>query len=369
MMELTVDQRLVANWRPRSWAAHARGLRVRVTAHAGSGKTTALIELAKGLLESTEWLRLSYMCFNRTSAQAARQRFPACDSEKKRGVDCRTLHSALVAFVRRKAKEQGVSKFQCPPRLALTTGQLADILDRDLPMTRWAARAKNVDAERKYVAKLAWHAVDFFCRSADTQFSTKHLSPKLRRAMDDRDRELKPDLPPTSKLVMDAAKVLFRRSADLQDSTIPCTQRVVAKVALNLMLSMTTTETTTLLGWAGFDRIGPHAIMVDEAQDLDECILAILELQRKNATNLIVVGDAAQSIYKFRGASDAALKDSSRLGTATHDLVLKRSFRFGPSIADEANKTLWLKHHFDRSFDYDPVLGCGSYQGEIFLLE
>src|SRR5260221_9920143 len=50
---------------------------------------------------------------------------------------------------------------------------------------------------------------------------------------------------------------------------------------------------------------------------------------------LISVGDPAQQIYAWRGAIDAMDAFDG------HQLTLSQSFRFGPAIADEANK--WLE--------------------------
>ena len=99
---------------------------------------------------------------------------------------------------------------------------------------------------------------------------------------------------------------------------------------------------------------------VDEAQDLDECMLAVVECQRKRGpTTVILVGDPAQSLYGFRGASADALRDSDRFGRADSEFALARSFRFGPAIAREANRLLSVRRRYDRSFQFQPVVGCG----------
>jgi hypothetical protein len=73
-------------------------------------------------------------------------------------------------------------------------------------------------------------------------------------------------------------------------------------------------------------------VLLDEAQDTDEVVLAVLNAQK--STRRIVCGDSAQSIYEWRGAVNALGQfPGSRLR-------LTQSFRFGDAIAGKANE--WL---------------------------
>jgi UvrD/REP helicase N-terminal domain len=74
-------------------------------------------------------------------------------------------------------------------------------------------------------------------------------------------------------------------------------------------------------------------ILYDECQDADNVVQAVIRAQKN--TQLIAVGDKSQQLYEWRGAVNAM--DGF---PATHKLTLSKSFRFGPHIADEANK--WL---------------------------
>ena len=72
-------------------------------------------------------------------------------------------------------------------------------------------------------------------------------------------------------------------------------------------------------------------LLVDESQDMDACqIDCIARQQIAHGANVFIVGDAAQSIYSFRGARPAFLL--SLKGDA--DLKLTQTWRFGPSIAN-----------------------------------
>jgi ATP-dependent exoDNAse (exonuclease V) beta subunit len=73
-------------------------------------------------------------------------------------------------------------------------------------------------------------------------------------------------------------------------------------------------------------------ILFDEAQDADP---PSRTLSRTRSRQVIMVGDASQAIYGWRGAVDALSKFE-----APHRLTLTQSFRFGNAIADFANRFL-----------------------------
>lgn len=78
-----------------------------------------------------------------------------------------------------------------------------------------------------------------------------------------------------------------------------------------------------LLAWA---RQRWRSAVVDEAQDLNAVQLAILELIMEGRADVVLVGDDAQSVYGFRGASPGLLQAfAQRHGAAL--LVLDQCFR------------------------------------------
>jgi hypothetical protein len=92
--------------------------------------------------------------------------------------------------------------------------------------------------------------------------------------------------------------------------------------------------------------LGVDYILFDEAQDANPVTTAIIRQQK---CPVVLVGDRYQSIYAFRGASNA-------LQTFKADRVLRltNSFRFGPGVADIA--TNLLATFFD---EVVPVVGKG----------
>jgi F-box protein 18 (helicase) len=74
----------------------------------------------------------------------------------------------------------------------------------------------------------------------------------------------------------------------------------------------------------------------------------------------VMVGDAAQAIYSFRGSTNALT-----LFEADERLPLTRSFRFGRGIAQLANALLG---HFRHGFD-QPLVGAGAPQRTRFTVD
>lgn len=76
------------------------------------------------------------------------------------------------------------------------------------------------------------------------------------------------------------------------------------------------------------------AVFVDEAQDTNPALAAVIANQ---FCQIVMVGDESQAIYGWRGARDAMTSFN-----ADHIVNLSESFRFGPAVADFANKFLDL---------------------------
>jgi hypothetical protein len=95
--------------------------------------------------------------------------------------------------------------------------------------------------------------------------------------------------------------------------------------------------------------VGASALLVDESQDLNAAQVSWLSAQALYGLDVFFVGDAAQTIYSFRGAKARYI---AQLANA-HDAQLTVSFRFGPKIAAAANALL-LSKRFSAQTDPDP---------------
>nr|WP_315941024.1 UvrD-helicase domain-containing protein [Campylobacter sp. BCW_4332] len=79
-------------------------------------------------------------------------------------------------------------------------------------------------------------------------------------------------------------------------------------------------------------------ILVDEAQDINACVIDIV-LNQKQAKK-VFIGDTFRSIYKFRGAVNSLEVLASM--PKSHILYLTQSFRCPQSIATIANSYLGI---------------------------
>lgn len=103
-------------------------------------------------------------------------------------------------------------------------------------------------------------------------------------------------------------------------------------------------------------------VLVDEAQDTNPVMADIFERHVSNAGKIAYVGDTFQSIYAFRGATDA-LKNAEKTGRF-EKLFLTQSFRFGEKVAEVANKI--LSHHSEKM---PPIRGFEKYDTKIGKVE
>lgn len=104
-----------------------------------------------------------------------------------------------------------------------------------------------------------------------------------------------------------------------------------------------------LLYWlelARSDEVGPHLrrrfdhILVDEFQDTNPTQLGILEAMCGSSRNLTVVGDDAQSIYRFRGAVPDHMVRFPEIFPETTIVRLELNYRSVQPILDTANRIL-----------------------------
>ncbi|MET7622271.1 UvrD-helicase domain-containing protein [Streptomyces sp. NPDC005408] len=254
-------------------------------AGAGTGKTSTLV-----LLASSTRRRGRYIAFNKAIAHDAAARFPAT-------VACKTAHSlAFAAIGHRYAR-----RLNGPRQAGWKTGVALGITK--------TVRIGERDVTHKALSHTVLRTVTRYCHSADRTL-TRHHVPRLR-GLDDMDLHTQ-----LAHVVLPFAQKAW---ADLQHP-----EDGVVRFDHDHYLKL----------WALTDpTIEADFLLLDEAQDTNPVLEQVFTLQRAHA-QLVMVGDSAQAIYGWRGARDVMT------GFDGHALTLSQSFRFGPRLAEEANR--WL---------------------------
>lgn len=257
-----------------------------ILAGAGTGKSSTLRLIA----QDRPTVSMLYLAFNRAVVDDARGTFPSnTHPSTAHGLAYRAFGGAMAPRF----------KVSMPPRAK------AEALG--------IAKTFGLDADTTFSptmqASLALSMVNRFCRTPDPDLSTSHLPP-----------------PPA----------LHEKGAEaLAEHLLPLARRAWADLTAGGEGKLRTSHDHYLKQWqlSAPKLTDWETILFDEGQDADPVIADVIANQ--DHAQVIAVGDSSQAIYGWRGAGDF-------LSTmpAEHRLSLTQSWRFGPAIADEANR--WL---------------------------
>jgi hypothetical protein len=271
--------------------ACASGVNVVIEAGAGTGKTSTLRMAA-----STMRGRGLYVAFNRPVAAEARRSFP-------RHVQCATAHA--LAF--RHTGHAYAHRLPDPKKqrkLVFLTGEEAAA---HIGITSPLQLGEH-SLTPSMLARYAADTVAAFCRTPAAEISAWHV-PAING-------------------------VDGRAAAALADVLVPAAQRAWADIR-DVDGRLRFAHDHYLKMWQLAEpKLDCDFLLYDEAQDADPVIATVMQAQR---CQLIAVGDSCQAIYGWRGAVDAIAT-----WPAQQRLYLSQSWRFGPAIAEEANKWLTL---------------------------
>lgn len=265
---------------------------LKVNAVAGSGKTSTLELLAEA--NQTPSLLLA---FNKSIADEASRRFP-------KHVSCRTINSlAFAEFGKPLQHKLNPNK---NPKVN-TLRSIKDIVEA-YQLEDFTAAVPPISA--RTIASLARDVVDRFCFSARPSIS--HLDLHYQ---DIKDLEKNHDFDSTyfGRVLVNLAKIIW------QERTNPTSQ------------AYCTHDTYMKLWSLSNPKLNYDIVYVDEAQDINACVLHVLEQQ---TCKVLYVGDQYQSIYGFRGAVNAMKKIEAPT------MHLSQSWRYGEAIADVAEMIL-----------------------------
>jgi hypothetical protein len=256
-----------------------------VDAGAGTGKTSTLVMCG----EADPGRRGNYITFNASIAAEARRKFPA-------NVACSTAHALAKAAVGYQY-EHRLNGARVPAReqaVILGVNSPVKVGDRMLAPTQ--------------LARLAVTTVEKYCKSADDELAARHV-------------------PGVNGLEDNAL------AAALAAEVLPLARRAWADIR-SFDGRLKFDHGHYLKMWQlSHPTISADFLMYDEAQDAAPVVLDVV--LRQTDSQLVAVGDRCQAINGWTGAINAMDKFP-----ASTRLMLRRSFRFGPAVAREANK--WL---------------------------
>lgn len=274
--------------------AASTGENVVVTAVAGSGKTSTLRLIDTKLAPA----RVLYLAFGKDIQTEAERTFDNAEARTAHSLAYRYCADNHAHLIERQGKMG--KGYQCPVKPWNLPSHLG------LPNQRpFEANGETRVITGKSLLSMVRASVTRFCRTADETITAFHV---VREFENNADQAI------FTKFLLPFVTKFW---ADLTSPT------GILEASGDHYLKQWSIDCPVL----------PYdVVLFDEAQDADPAIAHVVENQ---TCQIIMVGDASQAIYGWRGAVDAL----SRF-TAPHRLTLTQSFRFGPAIAAFANNIL-----------------------------
>jgi superfamily I DNA/RNA helicase len=386
MVELTAEQQAILDTcRPPlappteggGWVRRkgSGGRIVRITASAGSGKTTTLLQLASHAVLKCGHERICYATFTTAAAKDGKERMcraleeatlqAATKTVAPPVIEARTLHSfayRLLEDHRQMKNNSESNKSSSPPRMwsdKKLKKWIADVcgdeMDRFLTQCylELQRRANSSGSSSTQENKLqsqkerAFEQVLFFIYKSLVLFTQSSMD--IAKFQDDK-KAFGRDYYP--------AKIFHKNKGEdygflpavynqqdkisfYSDQAAKCWRLIDENDDIRTFdLDMKRVQLLKL-------RVPGTILLVDESQDMDACQIDFIvhqqaELHRRH---VYVVGDPAQAIYGFRGAKPKFLL---QLG-CNEKMLLTHTFRFGPGVCNIANMILFAKEKSDQT--------------------
>ena len=273
---------------------------IKVTACAGGGKTSSL----KGTAEEHKEPSM-YLAFNKVTADEASAKFP-------KHVTCKTTHSVAYAAFGKKIAD----------KLSRPRGGYQNVAGTGTEIAKYygirglTLEDHTLNLSSQFIGLLVRQTVARFEQSADSEVQIKHI-PQAELI----EKYIKAGCGPKHSayingIILTAARSLWKDRTDV-NSPVLATHDTYLKM---YQLSKPVLHGTKIL-------------YVDEFQDTTPCVLDIV-MNQKDHMKIVMVGDARQAIYGWRGAVNAMKM------VDCHSLELTKSFRYGQAIADVATTVL-----------------------------
>jgi Superfamily I DNA and RNA helicases len=271
---------------------------VKIKACAGAGKTSTLGMMAEALP-----LPSLYLAFNKVTANEAGEKFP-------KHVTCKTTHSVAYAAFGSKLARAG--------KLERPRGAYVNVAGTGSEVARFfriqpLVQADEVVLPAAFIGLLVKTTVAHFEQSADMSLNITHTP---YGELMEKFKSVTFNVRDTQEMILSYAKKLWQARTDLDSEVL---------ASHDTYLKMFQLSKPVL---AGFD-----VLYVDEFQDTTPCVLDIVMNQQQHM-KIVMVGDARQAIYGWRGAVNAM----KMVDAPTR--VLSKSFRYGQAVADIATTVL-----------------------------
>lgn len=323
---------------------------VRVTAGAGTGKTTVL-EKVVGRLGDLGHTRGQYVAFGKTAAQDATARMTRGGLLPLDG----GLDSSTADSCARKCLREAVDLVHEPME---DTEFKAKVLDLCLDDIRTNITGSAEGLSPRKMRRLERLVGNFICQTVERCFMHSSLAPEeafdparfnsvyypATLWHDRKSSNHKEDAPAGVPTLTAEVKSFYVTQArkiwtmlDDPENALSTHSSVMKQAQLKQL------------------RIPGTFLLVDEVQDLNPCQLDWFIQQHKQGMHVFFVGDMAQQIYSFRGAKSGPLLDYQD----AQDLKLTVSFRFGRNIATIANTILFAKLMSEQTSVEDAVANWG----------
>ena len=279
---------------------HSGEFSFKINAVAGSGKTTTLLEYAK----KNSHLKILYLAYNK-SLQI--ELYEKLKEYKLSHMSVSTIHS--LAYNRIEAYQYNLShdlKVQTIEKVICSFEQLTN-QKQYYPTAEYLALIKDL--------------INFYCNSSLIELDSKLLSSYKKQS--DLGAKILELLSNEKKVLAHIKHIL----SAMKNKIIDATHDFYLKMFfLNKRVS---------------SNLGYDLILVDEAQDISDVMIGVVEAQN---CRRIYVGDSFQQIYSFRFATNAL----NKIDLPSYDL--SKSFRFGDNfakiLANDLNKLYELKSNY-----------------------
>ncbi len=293
------------------------GKTITVQAGAGCGKSATLKEVALALPGQ----RILCVVYNRSVRLELRDKMP-------RNVNCHTNHSYARQIVANRWNGH-LDRINGPRQNGKVQANILGLVGPERVNA-------NVVLTPPARARLAMSAILNWCKSEDLELQPHHIPTPMGISSGE-------DITRLREIILPVAAAA---RADIRSKTGQL------KWQHDYYLKMA----QLILAKQGNPTLPFDVVMMDECQDVNP-VAASLYLDMQTSLQRIIVGDSAQAINGWNGATDIL-----RTFPADELLFLSKSFRFGPAIADEANKWLSLLGAPLRLQGHEPV---GSTIGPI----